>query len=419
LLSIAFILFVAGGLGWVCHKLKLPPLLGYLLTGFFAGPNIPVFFELDRESSSFKLFLNVETQEFTPWIRAAALIIILLRAGLHLKWDDLKSIGRPAFFLSFIPLALEVLAVYHLAMILLGFSATEASILSFCIAAVSPAVIVPHMLHLIRSGSGMGKKVPVMILAGASLDDVIALAGFSAMLALAQNLEGLNSLSSTPVSLLLGLVGGYALGYLCFQLSKAKLHALFYTLGYLVICSALMIFEKSAILPFSAVMGIMAFGFAISKHQHDLAHNVGTVLKHIWRPAELLLFVSVGAEVSPQYLIQAGWLGVIIIFIGLLARSVGVWISLLKTHFNHQEKIYCILAYLPKATVQAAIGGIALQMITQNKLTLPNGLAAGEMILALSVMSIAITAPLGAIAVQKATPLLSTIPQNNLDRITG
>lgn len=404
MLSLAFVIIFAGGLGWLFHKLKLPPLLGYLLAGFITGPNIPSFFDLNF---SLDIFLKQETLEHTPWVRSAALIVILLRAGLHLKWDDLRTIGRPAFFLSFLPLALEVLAVYHISMLVLGLSATEASILSFCIAAVSPAVIVPHMLHLIRSGMGMDKKVPVMILAGASLDDVIALAGFSAMLGLAQNLEGMSSLSQTPLSLISGIALGYLTGYICFLFSKSNLHPSFSATIYLMVCAGMMVIEKSSNLPFSAVMAIMSFGLAISKHHHQLAHDVGTILKHIWKPAELLLFVSVGAEVAPQYLIQAGWLGVFIIIIGLIARSIGVWASLIKTNFNGKEKLFCILAYLPKATVQAAIGGITLQLLTQGKLTLPNGLAAGEMILAISVMSIAITAPLGAIAVQKATPLIT------------
>lgn len=407
MLSLAFTLVFAGGLGWICHQLKLPALLGYLLTGFIFGPKIPEFVGLAPDGFSSHFFLTVEHLEYTPWIRAAALIVILLRAGLHLKWDDLKTIGRPAFFLSFIPLALEVLAVYHFSMLFLNFSATEASLLSFCVAAVSPAVIVPSMLSLIRSETGMDKKIPVMILAGASLDDVIALAGFSAMLALAQNIEGGNSLVTTPLSLIIGIMAGYFLGSLSFYLSKIKTHNLFYTLFYLVLCTLMMILEKSSLIPFSAVMAIMGFGFSISKKDHELAHHVGTWLKYIWRPAELLLFVSVGAEVAPQSIYQAGWLGMGIILVGLSARSFGVWVSLLKTQFNAGEKFFCILAYLPKATVQAAIGGIALQLVTQNKLTLPGGLAAGEMILAISVMSIAITAPLGAIAVQKATPLIN------------
>lgn len=346
-------------------------------------------------------------------IRSIAIVVILLRAGLHLKWDDLKKTGRPALLLSIVPLSLEVLAVYHFSQVALGLSATEASLLSFCIAAVSPAVIVPSMLQLIRGNQGMSKKIPTIILAGASLDDVFALAGFSAMLALAQNLNGLDSLSSVPFALLNGLLCGFILGYLIAKsLKKAPPFSI--TAMTLVICFILYYLEQQHLFPFSSIIAIMSLGFSFARSQPEIVHHISEHLKWLWKPAELILFLSVGAAVSTQHISQAGWLGLALILIGLVARSSGVWLSLVKTKFTNKEKIFCCLSYLPKATVQAAIGGIVLHLILKDQLELKNGIAAGEMILAISVMSIAITAPLGAIAIHKTTHFIEEQSPSNI-----
>jgi len=225
------------------------------------------------------------------------------------------------------------------------------------------------------------------------------------MLALAQNLNGAESLSSVPFSLLNGLLSGLILGYLMAKLLK-KAPSLVITAITLVTCFALYYLEQQHLFPFSAVIAIMSLGFSFARSQPEIIHHIGEHLKWLWKPAELILFLSVGATVSIQHLSQAGWLGLLLILIGLIARSSGVWLSLVKTKFTNKEKIFCCLAYLPKATVQAAIGGIVLHLILKDQLELKNGLAAGEMILAISVMSIAITAPLGAIAIHKTTHYL-------------
>ena len=407
MLALAFIFFFAGGLGWLCYKIKLPPLLGYLFTGFIFGPSIPNTFNLSKNSFFESLFLDYEHLEFSSYIRSSALLIILLRTGLHLKWNDLKSIGRPALLMGVIPLALEVLAVYHFSMTLFQLSATEASLLSFCIAAVSPAVIVPSMLKLIRSGKGSGKKIPALVLAGASLDDVLALAGFSAMLALAQNSNGVDSLNNTLLAIGIGSISGAILAYLSKLLFSKVTLEFALTLMSISICGFMILVEQSQFIPFSSVIAIMIFGFFLNKLHPQTTRHIGHHLKQLWRVAECLLFVMVGAAVAPTYLIKAGWLGVALIALGLIARSLGVWVSLIKTPFNTREKLFCVLAYLPKATVQAAIGGIALQLVQQDLLSFQNGLPAGEKILALSVMSIAITAPIGALAISKSTHLIT------------
>jgi NhaP-type Na+/H+ or K+/H+ antiporter len=382
LLSLAIII-IFGSLFYVFfEKIKLPGLLGMLILGVLMGPygyNI----------------LSTQILLISSDLRMIALIIILLRAGLGIKKDTLLKVGRPALLLSFLPGLLEGLTILLFSTVFLNFDFAEGGMLGFIIAAVSPAVVVPSMLTLMNEGKGEKKGIPTLLLAGASIDDVVAITIFTSFLGLYGGsqfnifIQGQKIL----VAILLGIILG-----LIFSIILIKIFKRFHirdTKKVLFLLSAGLILvtmekEFAEIIEIAGLLGVMVIGFVLLQKIPLVAQRLATKLNKVWVFAELLLFVLVGAEVNIIVAREAGLLGIILIFIGVLARSVGVYISLIKSGLNFKEKLFCAIAYSPKATVQAAIGGIPLAM----------GVPRGEIILALAVLAIVITAPLGAIGIR-------------------
>lgn len=371
-------------LGLICYKIftwiRLPGFLGILLLGMAIGPN---GFDWIDES-----ILLVSGD-----LRKIALIIILLRAGLGLHRQTLKKVGLPALRLGFIPVITEGFVVLLAAVLLLDFTAVEAGMLGFIIAAVSPAVIVPKMLHFIHTGKGADKGIPTMILAGASIDDVVAITIFSAFAGFytGSSLSVTGQIVSIPVAIVTGALLGVGIAIaLLFLFKKFKVR---HTKKILIIVAASILLTATEDLlknyiPIAALLGVMAIGFVIFERKPQLGLTLSGKFAKIWVFAEILLFFLVGAEVNFLLAADAGLVGLAIIGIGLLGRSLGVLISLLQTNLTLREKGFCIMAYSPKATVQAAIGSVPLAL----------GVPTGDIILTVAVLSIVITAPVGSIA---------------------
>jgi NhaP-type Na+/H+ or K+/H+ antiporter len=381
LLSFALIILLGFAMKGIFEKLKIPGLLGMLLAGILLGPHL----------------LNLISPEIisvSADLREIAMIIILVRVGLTLDLKDLKKVGRPAILISFVPATLEIIAVTLLAPRLLHISTIDAAVLGAILGAVSPAIIVPKMLHLMEAGYGQKNKIPQMILAGASLDDIYVIVLFTSFLSLAMG-EGFKSsqLLRIPASIVTGLIIGLIIGYLLVQLFK-RIH-MRDTVKVLLILGLsflLMGLEQTInrAFPFSGFLAVMAVGGAILKSYEILAKRITGKFSKIWVAAELILFVMLGSAVDIGHMRGAGLSAVILILAALLCRSIGVMICLIRTPLNRKERAFCIIASLPKATVQAAIGAVPLAY----------GLSSGNIILMISVLSILISAPLGAVGIQ-------------------
>ncbi|PUU90929.1 cation:proton antiporter [Halanaerobium sp.] len=383
-LSLALIILFALLFGRFFDRLKLPALLGMLLIGILLGP-----YGFDLISQD---ILNISSD-----LRMIALIVILIRAGLGIEKETLKKVGVPAVKLSFIPGLMEGAAVIIAAVYLLNFEFIEAGILAFIIAAVSPAVVVPQMLSLIEQGKGAAKGVPTLVLTGASVDDVVAITIFSAFLSIygGQQINIYRQILNVPLAIFLGIILGTVIALFLIYIFK-KYHIrdtkkALLILSFGILMNSLEHFLEG-IIPIATLLGIMVIGFVIQERYSVLGKRLSSKFNKIWVFAELMLFVLIGAEVNIQLAFESGLLGLIIIAVGLTARSVGVLISLMGTELNLKERGFCVLAYTPKATVQAAIGAIPLAA----------GVASGELILALAVLSIVVTAPLGAAAIKTA-----------------
>lgn len=380
LLSLALIFLLGMILGSLFKKLKLPALLGMLLTGILLGPH---FFNLLDSS-----ILNISAD-----LRQIALIIILTRAGLNLDIQDLKKVGRPAFFMCFIPATLEIIGMIILASYLFKLSFLDSAILGTVIAAVSPAVIVPKMLKLMEEGYGKKNSIPQLIMAGASVDDIFVIVLFTAFTGLATT--GALSFAEfikIPTSIILGLLAGAILGkILALFFEKIHLRDSNKVIILLSIAFLLVTLEKSitGIIGFSGLLAIMAMGGTIKKFRKEVAIRLSNKFSKLWIASELILFVLVGASVNINYLSSTGILAIILILGVLIFRMFGVFISLLGTPLDRKERLFSMIAYCPKATVQAAIGSIPLAM----------GLPCGELILSIAVLSILITAPLASFAI--------------------
>jgi len=383
-LSLALIILFALLFGRFFDRLKLPALLGMLLIGILLGP-----YGFDLISQD---ILNISSD-----LRMIALIVILIRAGLGIEKKTLKKVGVPAVKLSFIPGLMEGAAVIIAAIYLLNFGFVEAGILAFIIAAVSPAVVVPQMLALIEQQRGAKKGIPTLVLTGASVDDVVAITIFSAFLSIygGQQINVLRQVLNVPIAILLGIILGTGIALFLIYIFK-KYHIRDTKKALLLLSFGIMMNSLEhfleGIVPIATLLGIMVIGFVIQDRYSVLGKRLSSKFNKIWVFAELMLFVLIGAEVNIYLAFDSGLIGLIIIMIGLSARSMGVLISLTGTGLNLKEKGFCILAYTPKATVQAAIGAIPLAA----------GVASGELILALAVLSIVVTAPLGAAAIKKA-----------------
>ena len=379
LTSLALIFLLGLGLGALFIKLKLPSLLGMIITGIILGP-----YALN--------LLDISILSISPSLRQLALVIILTRAGLAINIHDLKQAGRPAFFMCFLPALLEIIGTILIAPKLLGITVLEAAIIGSIIAAVSPAVVVPRMLKLIEEKRGTGKSIPQLIMAGASVDDVFVIVLFTSFLGfeIGGNLS-IMKLVYVPISIITGLVTGLIIGYLMVKFFK-KFHMRdsVKVIILLSISFLLLEFEKTTgeRLHFSALIAVMSIGIGILKNYDVLAKRLSIKFSKLWVAAEILLFVLVGATVNIKYAMVAGLSAIVLIFGALIFRMAGVYLSLLGSKLNTKERVFTMIAYSPKATVQAAIGGIPLAM----------GLACGELSLTIAVLSILISAPLGAFA---------------------
>ena len=380
LTSLAFIFLLGLILGALFTKLKLPALLGMILTGIILGPYV-------------LNLLDNSILSISPSLRQLALVIILTRAGLAMNIEDLKRAGRPALLMCFLPALFEITGTVLIAPKLLGITVLEAAIIGSVIAAVSPAVVVPRMLKLIEEKRGTGKSIPQLIMAGASVDDVFVIVLFTSFLGFEKG-GGLSAvkLIYVPVSIIVGIIAGLIVGYILVKFFK-KFHmrdsvkvVILLSMSFLLLELEKRIGEK---VPFSALIAVMSIGIGILKNYDVLAKRLSAKFSKLWVAAEILLFVLVGATVDIKYAVAAGILAVILILGALVFRMAGVFCCLLGSRLNTKERAFTMMAYTPKATVQAAIGGIPLAM----------GLACGELTLTVAVLSILITAPLGAFAI--------------------
>ena len=380
LISIALILLVGMFMGWLCKKIKLPGLLGMLFTGIILGPYVLNFIDDSILSISADL-------------RKIALIIILTRAGLSLDIKDLKKVGRPAVLMCFIPACFEMTGMVLIAPRILGISTLDAAIMGAVVAAVSPAVVVPKMIKLMEEGYGVKQGIPQLILAGASVDDVFVIVMFTAFTGLAQGeAVSLKSFVNVPLSVITGIFVGLAAGCLLAKFfEKVHIRDTSKVMILLSVSFILVTAEDYAadMIPFASLIGVMAAGISLQKKREVVAKRISSKFNKLWVVSEIMLFVLVGAAVDIQYAVKAGIAPVFLIFSVLIFRMTGVFVCLLKTKLNIKERAFCMLAYMPKATVQAAIGGLPLAM----------GLSCGNIVLSVAVIAILITAPLGAFCI--------------------
>ena len=380
LLSIALILIVGMSMGWICQKCKLPSLLGMLATGVILGPYV-----LNLLDSS---ILGISSE-----LRKIALIIILTRAGLGLDLSGLKKIGRPAVLMCFVPATFELLGMILIAPKLMGLSLLEAAIMGAVLAAVSPAVVVPRMVKLMDEGYGVKEGIPQLILAGASVDDVYVIVLFSTFVGMMQG-EGASVLSfvNIPVSILLGIAIGLLIGFiLAYFFKKVHIRDTSKVLIILSISFLLVVLEDAltTAITFSALIAIMFIGIGLQRNREVVAKRLSVKYGKLWVAAEVFLFVLVGATVNIGYLGKVGVQALIVIIGALAFRMLGVFVCLLGTCLKRKERLFVMMAYTPKATVQAAIGGIPLAL----------GFACGDTVLTVAVLAIVLTAPLGAFAI--------------------
>jgi NhaP-type Na+/H+ or K+/H+ antiporter len=380
LLSISLILLVGMSMSWIYRKIKLPGLLGMLVTGIVLGP-----YMLDLLDES---ILGISSE-----LRKIALIIILTRAGLGLDLSGLKKIGRPAVLMCFVPASLEILGMILLAPKLMGLTVLEAAIMGAVLAAVSPAVVVPRMVKLMDEGYGVNKGIPQLILAGASVDDVYVIVLFSTFTGMMQGESAsVTSFLNVPVSIFLGGVLGLLLGtFFAYYFKKVHLRDTAKVLIILSVSFLLVVIEDHLNTPitFSALIAIMFIGIGLQKKREAVAKRLSVKYGKLWVGAEVFLFVLVGATVNIEYFGKVGVQALAVILGALVFRMLGVFICLPGTDLTGREKMFCMLAYTPKATVQAAIGGIPLSL----------GFACGDMVLTVAVLAIVLTAPLGALAI--------------------
>ena len=381
LISIAMMFLVGMSMGWICKKIHLPSLFGMIVTGIVLGPYV-----LDVIDAS---ILNISSD-----LRRIALIIILMRAGLSLDLNDLKKVGRPAVLMCFVPACFEIGGMILLAPKLLGISILDAAIMGTVIAAVSPAVIVPKMLKLMEEGYGVKKSIPQMILAGASVDDVFVIVMFTAFTGLAQG-DQVSAVDfiNIPISIAVGALAGFLIGFLSAEYFK-KIHIRDTSKVIILVCVSFLLVtfedEFASVIPFASLIAVMTMGIALQQKRKNVAKRLSAKFNKLWVGAEVMLFVLVGATVDIRYAVSAGVVSIVLIFAVLVFRMLGVFLCLLKTKLTMKERMFCVIAYMPKATVQAAIGGVPLAM----------GLSCGNIVLTVAVTAILITAPLGAFLIE-------------------
>lgn len=381
--SLALILLVGLAMGTICEKIKLPRIIGMLITGIVLGPYVLDLFDPSILSTSAEL-------------RKIALIIILLKAGLSLNLSDLKKVGRPAVMMSFVPASFEIIGYIIFAPIILGINRVEAAVMGAVLGAVSPAVVVPRMVQLMEEKYGTDKSIPQMILAGASCDDIFVIVLFTTFLGMAQGEKAsVMEFVNIPISIVLGVIVGAAAGFiLYFIFETAYKHKrcirnstkLIIILGvsFLLVTVEDRLEGKVAL---SGLLAVVSMACVLKiKCTGSVSQRLSAKFGKLWIAAEVILFVLVGAAVDIRYTLEAGGTAVLMIFAALIFRAAGVMLCTVKTGFTWKERLFCVIAYLPKATVQAAIGSVPLAA----------GLECGKIILSVAVMAIIITAPLGA-----------------------
>ena len=394
--SLAIIILLGILANTLFTKLKMPGLLGMLILGVILGPY------------GFNL-LQPDILNASADFRKIALIIILLRAGFGVSVEDLKKVGKTAIKMSCIPGLIEGFFIAFASTKFLGFSFIQGGLLGFIIAAVSPAVVVPQMLNFIENKIGTKKGIPTLILAGASIDDVFAITIFTTFLGLYSG-SHVNigvKLLGIPVSIVLGIAAGAIIGFIMVWAFR-KYHIRDTKKVLLIVGTAIMLTALENLLKnkveIAGLLGVMTIGFIILEKMPKVGKRLSAKLNKVWVFAEILLFVLVGAQVNINVAVNAGAMGIVVIFIGLIGRSIGVVISVLGTDFNWKERIFCVISYIPKATVQAAMGAIPLSM----------GVQSGDVILAIAVLSIIITAPLGAIAISTSSRSLLDVEDDKI-----
>ncbi len=381
--SLALILIVGLAMGTICEKIKLPRIIGMLITGIVLGPYVLDLFDPSILSTSAEL-------------RKIALIIILLKAGLSLNLSDLKKVGRPAVMMSFVPASFEIIGYIIFAPIILGINRVEAAVMGAVLGAVSPAVVVPRMVQLMEEKYGTDKSIPQMILAGASCDDIFVIVLFTTFLGMAQGEKAsVMEFVNIPISIVLGVIAGVAAGFILYFIfetaykhkrcirNSAKL-IIILGVSFLLVTVEGRLEGKVAL---SGLLAVVSMACVLKiKCTGSVSQRLSAKFGKLWIAAEVILFVLVGAAVDIRYTLEAGGTAVLMIFAALIFRAAGVMLCTVKTGFTWKERLFCVIAYLPKATVQAAIGSVPLAA----------GLECGKIILSVAVMAIIITAPLGA-----------------------
>lgn len=383
LTSLSFIFLVGLAMGAVCQKLKLPRIIGMLVTGIVLGPYV-------------LNLLDPSILSISADLRKMALVIILLKAGLSLNLDDLKKVGRPAIMMAFVPASLEIIGYLLFAPAILGITRVEAAVMGSVLAAVSPAVVVPRMVQLMENKYGTEKAIPQMIMAGASCDDIFVIVLFTTFLSMAQGSSAdIKAFANIPVSIILGIILGAIVGYLLylfFETAYAKKHYVRNSMKVIIVLgfSFMMIAIEGWLegkIAISGLLAVVSMACVLKmKCTAFVSKRLSEKFGKLWLAAEVILFVLVGAAVDIRYTLEAGIAAVAMIFVALIFRSFGVLLCTVKTNLSTKERFFCVIAYLPKATVQAAIGSVPFAV----------GLPCGKIVLSVAVMAIIITAPLGA-----------------------
>lgn len=389
LTSLSLIFLVGLAMGAICQKIKLPRIIGMLATGIILGPYV-----LD--------LLDPSILRISAELRKMALVIILLKAGLSLDLQDLKKAGRSAIMLSFVPASCEIIGYILLAPVLLGVNHIEAAVMGAVLAAVSPAVVVPRMVSLTERKYGTEKAIPQMIMAGASCDDIFVIVLFTTFLSMAQGgTANVLDFVNIPVSIVLGILLGGSCGFLLclfFETAYARKHCIRNSMKVIIVLgfSFLLIAIEGWLegkLAVSGLLAVVSMACMIRlKSTSFVSKRLSEKFGKLWLAAEVLLFVLVGAAVDIRYTLGAGLQAVLLIFGALAFRTIGVLLSVAGTKLNRKERLFCVIAYLPKATVQAAIGSVPLAA----------GLACGKTVLSVAVLAIILTAPLGAIGIDRS-----------------
>ena len=384
LISLGLIIIFGLIFGFLCQKLKIPALIGMLFTGIILGPYV-------------LNLIDSKTLSISAELRQIALIIILIKAGLSLDISDLKKTGKSAILLSFLPASFEIMAYFIFARIFFKIRAIDALLMGSVLAAVSPAVVVPRMVKLIEEKRGVNKSIPQMILAGSSCDDIFVLVLFSSFLSMAKGEDvSLISLFNVPISIILGILFGSIIGYILYlvfeyfynkddMIRNSTKVIIILALSFLIVSMENLLKNKIA---FSGLLAVIAMSCVFKiKANNEVSSRLSEKFGKLWIFAEILLFVLVGAEVNISYISKLGFLSVVMVFLALIIRSCGTLISIAGSNLNKKEKLFTVFSYMPKATVQAAIGAVPLA----------NGLSSGHIILSMAVLGILLTAPIGAI----------------------